>query len=347
MWLDASTSQARPPAGVTGDPSQYGLLGGRAAFDASWGSASVSGRYGAGLAGTADRWLQGEAALATGGRLGTLGLRAAVSGFALSYFDPFSYDASGVEIRPSASYPAGRFVLVVRPRASFGHWTTDAVEGDLSVLGTDVELQRSLGALTTTVSAGVASADNGVTRGTFSRGGADIAVDRGRWTAGASVEVQRSPLETEVGGGARASFDLSPATVLQAYVGKRLRDPLFGTQGSFSASLGASVRAFRWSPPQPPPIVAFGEAREGGRVVRFALRAAGAEAVALAGDFTGWEDVAMERGRDGWWQLSRVVPPGLHHFGFVVDGQWAIPQDAPGVVEDGWGRENASIVVEP
>ncbi|MFW5951061.1 MAG: hypothetical protein ACOCVZ_02985 [Gemmatimonadota bacterium] len=54
----------------------------------------------------------------------------------------------------------------------------------------------------------------------------------------------------------------------------------------------------------------------------------------------------MERTRNGWtWR--GVLGHGLYHFGFLVDGQWALPPDAPGVVDDGWGRKNASLVVDP
>lgn len=347
MWVDASTSHARPPAGVTADPSQYGLLGGRLSTELDWGAATLSGRYGEAFTGSAGRWLQGDASVATGGRVGAVGLRALVSGFGLRYLDPFSYDAAGVEIRPAVSRPTGRFILSALPRLSFGRWSADPVEGDLRVMGGEVQAQRSFGALSAVVSGGAASVENGVTAGTFVRAGGDLILDRGRWTTVVQVETQRSPEETEVGGGVRFSLTMAPGLEVRGYAGKRLRDPLFGTASSVSLSLSVAVRAVRWSPPRPPPVASVGEARDGGRVVRFAIRAPEAETVKLTGDFTGWEPVAMEQRDDGWWRTTRVLPPGLHHFGFLVDDEWAIPPEAPGVVEDGWGRRNASIVVEP
>jgi 1,4-alpha-glucan branching enzyme len=80
--------------------------------------------------------------------------------------------------------------------------------------------------------------------------------------------------------------------------------------------------------------------------VRFAIRAPGAERVELSGDFTGWEPVRMDR-EDGTWSVGLTLPPGTHHFGFLVDGQWVVPADAPGKVDDGWGRINATVVIEP
>ncbi len=347
MWFNTSASHTQPPADVTADASQFGLLSGRVTGDFLWGSATIHGQYGDAIAGTEGRWIQGDASVATGGRLGDFGLRGGLSGFALRYLDPFTYDAGGVEIRPSLSYPAGRFVLSLVPRFSFGHWSTDAMEGDLRVAGGSVEVQRTFGALAAVVSGGASSVENGVLAGNFAHARGELILDRGRWTAGAHVEAQSAPGETELGAGVRVSLTLAPGLEIQGYAGRRVRDPLFGTAGSLTASVTASIRAARWTPPAPPPVARVGPPTQGGRVVSFAIRAPEADSVALTGDFSGWEPMAMESRGDGWWRLDRVLPPGLHHFGFLVDGNWAIPEDAPGVVEDGWGRRNASIVVDP
>ena len=36
---------------------------------------------------------------------------------------------------------------------------------------------------------------------------------------------------------------------------------------------------------------------------------------------------------------------GAHHFGFLVDGEWFVPETATGRVSDEWGRVNATLVV--
>lgn len=233
------------------------------------------------------------------------------------------------------------------PRFSFGGWVADSLAGDLRIAGGTVDVRGSFGALTTVVSGRLLSVENGVMTGTVARAGGDLVLDRGDWTMVAEIEVQRTPLEDEVGGGLRLSFSAAPGFQIHGYAGRRVRDPLFGTAGTLAVTVGASIRAVRWSAPRSPPVVSVGEPREGGRVVQFAIRARGADEVAVTGDFSGWEPIAMEEGDDGWWTLSRVLAPGLHHFGFLVDGSWAIPPAAPGVVEDGWGRENASMVVQP
>ncbi|MDP2482090.1 MAG: hypothetical protein Q8W45_02315, partial [Candidatus Palauibacterales bacterium] len=51
--------------------------------------------------------------------------------------------------------------------------------------------------------------------------------------------------------------------------------------------------------------------------------------------------------RDGdVWVLELPVSPGVHHFGFKVDGAWYLPADAPGVAEDEWGEVQATIIVD-
>jgi len=67
--------------------------------------------------------------------------------------------------------------------------------------------------------------------------------------------------------------------------------------------------------------------------------------MAVMGDFTLWEPVAMTR--DGArWTVRLRIPTGTHHFGFLADGAWYLPEDAPDTVPDDWGRKNATIVIE-
>lgn len=60
----------------------------------------------------------------------------------------------------------------------------------------------------------------------------------------------------------------------------------------------------------------------------FSFRAPTALSVMLAGDFTHWqtEAIPMKRGKDGVWKATVALGPGVHHYRFIVDGQW---QDDP------------------
>jgi 1,4-alpha-glucan branching enzyme len=46
--------------------------------------------------------------------------------------------------------------------------------------------------------------------------------------------------------------------------------------------------------------------------------------VQLVGDFTHWQEqpISLRKGVDGIWQAAVELPPGDHHYRFLVDGQW-------------------------
>ena len=56
----------------------------------------------------------------------------------------------------------------------------------------------------------------------------------------------------------------------------------------------------------------------------FAITAPTAMSVQLVGDFTHWQEqpIAMAKGRDGVWKVAVELPPGTHHYRFLVDGAW-------------------------
>jgi hypothetical protein len=60
------------------------------------------------------------------------------------------------------------------------------------------------------------------------------------------------------------------------------------------------------------------------------VRAPGARAVELNGDFTGWKPVALAAGTDGWWATTLAIAPGIYQTNVRVDGgPWLAP---PGLV---------------
>jgi len=85
--------------------------------------------------------------------------------------------------------------------------------------------------------------------------------------------------------------------------------------------------------------------------IRFALVDADAQSVAVAGTFNGWSITAHPLGRDragGVWTTTVVLPPGEHHFMFVVDGVvWVTPPSADAYVDDGFGSHNGVVIVGP
>ena len=63
------------------------------------------------------------------------------------------------------------------------------------------------------------------------------------------------------------------------------------------------------------------------------------------GDFSLWDSVPMRRDGDRWTAVLDIAN-GTHHFGFLVDDEWFVPDDAPDVVPDEWGRRSATLVIE-
>jgi 1,4-alpha-glucan branching enzyme len=79
-----------------------------------------------------------------------------------------------------------------------------------------------------------------------------------------------------------------------------------------------------------------------GRAQTFLFRAPGASSVQLAGDFTQWQErpVSLQKGADGVWQTTVQLPPGTHHYRFIVDGQWQDDPDCPTRAANPFGTEN-------
>lgn len=60
------------------------------------------------------------------------------------------------------------------------------------------------------------------------------------------------------------------------------------------------------------------------RLQTFSFSAPTAMSVQLVGDFTQWQEkpVKMQKDADGIWRTTIKLPPGMHHYRFLVDGQW-------------------------
>lgn len=81
---------------------------------------------------------------------------------------------------------------------------------------------------------------------------------------------------------------------------------------------------------------------------RFVLFAPAVSQVELAGSFTGWQRIAMQRAGDtGYWELSLPVPSGEHRFAYILDGRRQVPDPTlPASEKDDFGGENSIFSVE-
>jgi hypothetical protein len=66
----------------------------------------------------------------------------------------------------------------------------------------------------------------------------------------------------------------------------------------------------------------------------------------IAGDFTNWTPVAMER-QDGEWRYPATLGAGVYHYAFrTADGKWFVPDSIVNRTDDGMGGWIAVLVVE-
>lgn len=68
--------------------------------------------------------------------------------------------------------------------------------------------------------------------------------------------------------------------------------------------------------------------------------------VAVAGDFSDWESIPMERVDESCYTLTLRLRPGKYEYGFLVDGKWVPDPLSPRAVSDGFGGMNSILIVD-
>jgi hypothetical protein len=85
------------------------------------------------------------------------------------------------------------------------------------------------------------------------------------------------------------------------------------------------------------------------------VKAPEAHEVFVAGTFNGWNPRShpLKRGRNGRWETSLDLPPGLHQYKFIIDGRWCCddegdkPYDGcPGHASNPFGTMNLTLLVD-
>jgi 1,4-alpha-glucan branching enzyme len=133
---------------------------------------------------------------------------------------------------------------------------------------------------------------------------------------------------------------------LDVQAARSVADPVLASPGNFGASVGISWRILSGSREFSRPIAQVGRSRPEGQQVVFTLEADSASSVSLSGSFSEWQPIPMRRiGKT--FLIEVTVPSGVHHYGFLINGtEWHVPLAAGGIVDDGFGRKNATIVIE-
>jgi hypothetical protein len=347
--LEGGAARALPPSGVVGDPATYGVgglriewsgargslvgagYGGRAADDQ--GSDFVSGVLGGEL------WLVARAPVG-------IGVGGALQAFAVD--EPLLYRLKAGEVTPMLRLGGDAAALVVRGRFGTGSsrvelhrldGTVRRAEHDLWTRGADAELRLAGAHLALTAIAGMHRSRGG----DFRRGGVRLVAQPGAVTLRAEAELWDTPVGSETVGGLSIAIPFGRLET-RLSVMRTAPDPLTlvepGTQsgvvlGLRLVSLGGDAAR-----------TTVHEVIRPGTPSRVRIRVTPPEArtVEVLGDFDDWTPVALVRDGGGW-SVELDVEPGTHHFGFLVDGEWWIPEGLQGTVPDEWGRMNATMVV--
>jgi hypothetical protein len=140
---------------------------------------------------------------------------------------------------------------------------------------------------------------------------------------------------------AGASTAITPQMDLQLGGRGNAFDPLYSTSTATSFWGGISVRVGGGRRAQAPVPARL---HDGRAVIRIPANSAKGTP-SIAGDFTSWKPVPMER--DGsHWIFTAALRPGVYHYAFVgEDGAWFVPASVPGRQSDGMGGQTAVLVV--
>jgi hypothetical protein len=378
VWLDGSAALTRPPSDAIVDAARYGLLGMRLRVDDLRSAFEAAATAGRGAEVGSGAWLSGSAALHSSRVRGALdyGVRGDAAG--LMYLTPlrtatddeYSQQLATAGAAPFVGLSVARFRLAAELSYMVGRWQSTlrtpgtagpglplpglpdgspgsetVTAGNVTVAGGAASLLRVLGPATLELRATHQDVRNGTADGVYAGIDGRLALSLGPVDLSGSVRRWNSPLRRgEVGGHVGLGVSVGPAAYLQVAASRTITDALHGTPGGTSASAGISMRLGRRALGPAPPA-AVGAAVPEGRRVRFTLRRDDARSVTVAGDFSGWEQRALQRGSDGTWTLETVLPPGVYHYSFVIDGEWSVPPNATGLVDDGFGRRNATLIV--
>jgi len=172
--------------------------------------------------------------------------------------------------------------------------------------------------------------------------------------AGGTLQYGRGPLQlwgslgNWVTGGldgvtwsAGAGVAVAPQVELQLGGRGNTFDPLYlsSTETSFWTGLSLRLGGRRTVRPPVP-----GRAADGRAVIRIPARSA-KRTPSIAGDFTAWKPVPMQR-EGSHWTYRAKLDPGVYHYAFVgTDGTWFVPDSVPGRQDDGMGGHVAVLVV--
>jgi len=354
--LEVGGSSVRPPTGVDGDNASF-LVGGirgmsydfsgtgfMAAFQ---GGRSVSqGSGGDFLSGTLEGTFWHPLGAGWSG-----GLEA--RGFAFEVTDPFPYRALALEGGPALRFGSRHLSFELEGVLGTGWSRTElapaedegvvTMEEDLWRYGATGEVLTGAGGVMVGLTGGIHESPGG----TYQSLGGRLLLRAAGGVVELSLASWETPLGAETTGGLALVIPLDGWS-LRGFMGKSEPDPLTLAEpgaGSGGFMVGRRIWGRDPLPPARAPLHEVVEELEGASRIRVRVEPPrGTREMQVMGDFTLWEPVPMERRGESWVAVLEV-PDGVHHFGFLADGEWFVPEQAPNTVSDEWGRRNATLVI--
>ncbi|GMR12578.1 MAG: hypothetical protein BMS9Abin29_0768 [Gemmatimonadota bacterium] len=271
-----------------------------------------------------------------------------VTGYGFRVGEPFTYTAITGQARPELRFKVSRDVTaVLQGEGGVGETTVELRRGDLSRTfqsdlwhyGGGPELRLRVGRALATLGGSVLRS----AAGTYRRGMLRLgSTGSGRaWEA--SIRLWDTPLGIETTGGLSITIPLGGGWMTQAIGGRTDPDPLIDTQPGAQGGVVLARSLVTFGPGPSSELVTL-EEDPVGAIARFMLDTPGGTRVQVMGDFSAWEPVEMRK-EGQHWVVEIPVESGTHHFGFLVDGEWFVPETASGRVSDEWGRVNATLLV--
>ena len=355
--VEVGGSSVSPPLGIEGETARFfvaGVRGFRLNHDGSGflGSFLVGRTLGSGsggdfLSGTLDGLLQKPLG-------GPWSAGAEIRGFGFQVQDPFPYRSLGIEGGPSLRFTE-RYVSATLKGIAGGGWSetelqrtgqhpSELVKDELWRYGANGEVLAGAGG----VLAGLALGIHESSGGTYRSAGLRLLAARGNAALELRLDAWETPVGKETTGGIVFILPVGGWTA-RGFLGRNEPDPLTLAEpggGSGGILIGRRLMGSDPLPLAKPPLHQVMEYSDGGATVEIHVDPPrGTLQLEIIGDFTLWEPVPMDKDGGGW-SVRIAVPTGVHHFGFLADGEWYLPEDAPDSVPDEWGRRNATIVIE-
>lgn len=177
--------------------------------------------------------------------------------------------------------------------------------------------------------------------GNYTHAGATAMVTTGATTFWASAG-QLSGFADGTSWGAGASLRVHDRATLSVSVREDAIDPLYLTPAQHAWSAGLSLRVggttFKAAP--------IPSKYEDGRATIKLPVSHSRTQPSIAGDFTKWKPIPMQRSGDDW-VYTAALQPGVYSYAFVdAKGQWFVPEKHAGRKDDGMGGHVAVLVVQ-